>query len=65
MFAVECNSPQLWFCIAALETGLTTHGTSVIIERFSMTFTANGNKLNFCRLSSTLCTVESKYLNLL
>ena len=30
-----------------------------------MTFTANGNKLNFCRLSSTLCTVESKYLNLL
>ena len=38
-----------------------------VLERFSMTFTANGKrqKWNFCRLSSALCTVESKYLNLL
>ena len=38
-----------------------------LIERLSMTFTANGKrqKRNFCRLSSDLCTVESKYLYLL
>ena len=44
-----------------------TTDCSIIIERFSMTFTANGKrqKWNFCRLSSALCTVESKYLNLL
>ncbi len=38
-----------------------------IIERLSMTFTANGErqKWNFCRLSPTLCAVESKYLYLL
>ena len=37
------------------------------IERLSMTFTANGKrqKWNFCRPSSALCTVESKYLYLL
>ena len=35
-------------------------------ERLSMMFTSNGNrqKENFCRLSSALCTVETKYLYL-
>ena len=35
-----------------------------LIERLSMTFTADSKrqKWNFCRLSSALCTVESKYL---
>ena len=39
-------------------------GPLIIIERLSLTFTANGKKKNFCRLSSALCTVESKYLYL-
>ena len=39
----------------------------LILERLSKTFTANGKrqKWNFCRLSSALCTVKSKYLYLL
>ena len=38
-----------------------------IIERLSMTFTANSKrqKWNFCRLSSALCKVKLKYLYLL
>ena len=40
---------------------------TLTIARLSMTFTANciRQKWNFCRLSSALCTVESKYLYLL
>ena len=36
------------------------------LEIWSLTFTANGKrqKLNFCRLSSALCTVDSRYLYL-
>ena len=36
------------------------------LVRLSMTFTANGKrqKWNFCRQSSALCAVESKYLYL-
>ena len=39
---------------------------AALIERLSLTFTANGKrqKQNFCRLSSALCTVESKHLYL-
>ena len=38
----------------------------LILERLSMTFTANGKrqKWNFCLLSSAPCTVESKHLYL-
>ena len=37
-----------------------------LLERLSLTFTANGKRqtANFCRLSSALCTVESRYLYL-
>ena len=38
--------------------------SSFILERLSMTFTANGKNETFA-LSSALCTVESKYLYLL
>ena len=38
----------------------------LLIERLSMTFTANGKRQNgnFCRLSSALCAEELKYLYL-
>ena len=41
--------------------------TKKTIERLNMTFTANGKrqKWKFFRLSSALCTIESKYLYLL
>ena len=40
---------------------------SLLMERLSMTYTANGKrqKWNFYRLSSALSTVKSKYLYLL
>ena len=46
--------------VMLLEFGLRPGET---IERLSSTFTANG-KNKTCRLSSALCTVESRYLYL-
>ena len=61
---------MIWLGLCLLPPGWDTSSSQVhtsALERFSMTFTANDKrqKWNFCRLSSALCTVESKYLNLL